>query len=411
MSIDLHGRELSAQKVFTRGTHRARSPGETIAAYRPLLSRFGITRLANVTGLDTIGVPVYVAIRPNARSLATSQGKGLDADAAKASAMMEAIELWHAEHVVLPLRRESYPTLRREANVVDPARLPLMRGRTFAPERRHLWAEGFDISRRCATWVPLDLVSIDEIDPEPTFCQSSNGLSSGNHLLEAMVHGICEVIERDATVLWRLSDESRRLDLATVDEPYCLEVLRRIEAAGVYAAAWDITSDVGVPAYACVIIDSLEIPSWRRVGFHIGFGCHLTRDVALSRALTEAVQARLTFVTGSRDDLFRGNYAASKDERTWREVSEEMVGEAPSIGFGDRPSLGTDSFDDDVHVLREALARVGSESIIVCDLTREDVGIPVVKVIIPGLEGPEDYAAPGARAQRVLASHATEKSA
>ena len=123
---DLH----TARKNFVRGTHRSRPPGETVAEYRGLMPRVGLTRLANITGLDIIGVPVYVAIRPNARALATSQGKGLDDDAAKASALMESLELpWHAETMVNPVRWESYQALARAAaaggdGVINPVELP-----------------------------------------------------------------------------------------------------------------------------------------------------------------------------------------------------------------------------------------------------------------------------------------------
>src|SRR4051812_31442956 len=109
--VRIFGGTYAAAKHYVRGTHRVRPPHETVAEYRALMPRLGITRLANVTGLDTIGIPVYVAIRPNARCLATSQGKGLDHDAAKASALMESIETWHAEVIVNPTRWESYQAL------------------------------------------------------------------------------------------------------------------------------------------------------------------------------------------------------------------------------------------------------------------------------------------------------------
>src|SRR4051795_11994988 len=65
-------------KEFRRGAHRAVPPAETLARVRPLMARMGITRLGNITGLDRIGIPVAVAVRPNSRSVSVSQGKGLD---------------------------------------------------------------------------------------------------------------------------------------------------------------------------------------------------------------------------------------------------------------------------------------------------------------------------------------------
>ncbi|HEY9009478.1 MAG TPA: hypothetical protein VIN06_00525, partial [Devosia sp.] len=59
---------------------------------RPFLADFGITRLARQTGLDAIGIPCFAAIRPNSKTLSVNMGKGIDDDAAMASAIMEAVE-------------------------------------------------------------------------------------------------------------------------------------------------------------------------------------------------------------------------------------------------------------------------------------------------------------------------------
>src|SRR5262245_6907217 len=103
----LFDREYAQRKGHRAGTHRACSPEQTLHAYRPFMPRFGITRLANVTGLDVVGIPVYMCVRPNSRNLSVSQGKGLDVASAKVSALMESIEGWHAESVELPIRYES----------------------------------------------------------------------------------------------------------------------------------------------------------------------------------------------------------------------------------------------------------------------------------------------------------------
>ncbi len=93
----------AGQGEVPQGPHRRVPPEETLARLAPHLERMGITRVANVTGLDRVGVPVVTVVRPNARSLAVSQGKGLTLAAAKVSAIMEAVELHHAETVSGPL--------------------------------------------------------------------------------------------------------------------------------------------------------------------------------------------------------------------------------------------------------------------------------------------------------------------
>src|SRR5262249_31766815 len=117
---------MSQPKKFQAGTHRTVSPAETLERFMPLMPRLGITRLADITGLDCIGLPVYVSVRPTSRALSTSQGKGFDDASAKASALMESIETWHAERVRVPLVHDSYAALRRAGEAaVEPTRLPL----------------------------------------------------------------------------------------------------------------------------------------------------------------------------------------------------------------------------------------------------------------------------------------------
>ena len=108
-------------KAFRHGTHRTNSPDETLARYGPLARQMGITRLGNVTGLDRIGIPVAIAVRPNSRSLAVSQGKGLALSHAMASALMEAIELFHGENLTARTRVASFQELSAEVRTLAPS--------------------------------------------------------------------------------------------------------------------------------------------------------------------------------------------------------------------------------------------------------------------------------------------------
>jgi ribosomal protein S12 methylthiotransferase accessory factor len=398
------------KKGYLTGTHRSRSPRETLADYARWMPRLGITRLANLTGLDTIGLPVYTAIRPNARALATSQGKGCDIDSAKVSALMESIESWHAEHIAQPLRWESYLALRDAVPVVDVTRLPLRTDGELYPDLPMLWIEGYDLLQQQPTWVPYETVSTNYVYPPHctyTFFQGSNGLASGNHLLEAVVHGLCEVIERDATALWYANDELRRVDLATVEDHCCQQVLDLLDRAGVYAAVWDITSDTGLPTYACTVLERPDRPTGRGLGSYNGFGCHLAPAIALLRALTEAVQSRVTCIAGSRDDLFRDVYHRQEDEDRLPALWDEIAYTNALTSLAAYPSLATESFEEDIAFLLTALHQIDIESAVVVDLTKPEIGIPVVKVVVPGLEGPTELECrPGQRVTRMLKEQA-----
>ena len=93
----------------------------------------GITRIANVTGLDTIGIPVVMVCRPNSRSVSVSQGKGLTLAAAKASGVMESVEGYHAEHITLALEMLELQELRYSHRVADPEDLPRPVTASFIP--------------------------------------------------------------------------------------------------------------------------------------------------------------------------------------------------------------------------------------------------------------------------------------
>ena len=198
----------------------------------------GITRVANVTGLDAVGVPVVMVCRPNSRSVAVSQGKGIDLASARASGLMEAAELYHAETITLPLRLATYEELRYQYNVVEVDELPRDSDSRFHPNLRLLWCEGRDLLNEENVFVPYKMVHTNYTTPLPDghgcFTATSNGLASGNATIEAISHGICEVVERDATALWKCRDKERldknRLDLESVDDAMCQDVLRRLEA-------------------------------------------------------------------------------------------------------------------------------------------------------------------------------------
>lgn len=400
----------SAAKTYRVGTHRSAKPEETLARLEALLPVLGITRLANVTGLDCIGIPVYMACRPNSRSLAVFQGKGMEPAAAKVSAAMEAVETFHAEKIDLPLKLASYEELRYTHAVVDVARLPFSRDGLFDPLRSILWIEGEDLLSGTAKWLPFELVHANYTLPSLTgsgsFAATTNGLASGNHFLEALCHALYEVIERDAVTLWKLAAEerqnARRLDAGTVDDPACQQLLERFEAAGIDVVIWDVTSDIGVPAYFCLIAGRSEATG----APEFGAGCHLCCGIALSRALTEAAQARTTYIAGSREDITAAHYTAeARGERftTARDVVDE---DKSGRSFADTPTRDSDSFECDLETILSALADVGIDEVLAVDLTKPSLRIPVVRAVVPGLEaaleGQDADYVPGQRAMRLL---------
>lgn len=398
----------TTKKQYRRGTHRTRSPAETIAGFGAHARELGITRIANVTGLDYLGIPVFMSIRPNSQSLAVSQGKGIDEAAAKASALMESIELAHAERVPRPARKASYVHVSGRARAVNPALLPRLKTGSVTKDSTFAWVRGTDLMDGQEIWVPYDVVHTNFTSQakrgQTVFYCSSNGLASGNHLIEATCAALYEVIERDATALWELKDKraqaKRRLVPESVRDPDCRSLLDQLEECGMSVAVWDVTTDIGVAAFSCRL---KEAPSNERSNLRAfcGAGCHLSREVAFIRAVTEAAQSRLTYIAGSRDDLYRRYYEKQASSPLFAHVHDAWERQLAGTRFNDVPSAAGSSFEADRDLLLEKLRAVGIRQVAVVDLTDERFGIPVVRVIAPGLECEPAHSPvrPGARAR------------
>jgi ribosomal protein S12 methylthiotransferase accessory factor len=364
----------------------------------------GITRLGNITGLDRIGIPVVVAVRPNSRSVSVSQGKGLDVFQAMTSALMEAIEGFHAEEVGEGWRA-TYRELAHDRVVVDPATLSST-GRSFDPDAPISWLEGFDLLQQEPCWLPTEIIHTDYTRPlDGYFLAGSNGLASGNHLVEAISSAVCELIERDAIALWSASGirlrARRALDIASVDDPDCRALLAKYAAAGINVRIWNVTTDVGIAAFLCDIRDPSADEPRRLHHFH-GAGCHPDRAVALARALSEAAQTRLTYITGVRDDLLPSEYEEPATADIVEALLDALRQEAVPEAFAEIQSFTGDDLWQDIRWELERLRLAGITRVVAVDLTRREFEIPVVRVVIPGLEGDirHPHYVPGPRARQ-----------
>jgi ribosomal protein S12 methylthiotransferase accessory factor len=372
-------------KLDLGGTLRGREPSATLAWVRPFLPAFGITRLANVTGLDRIGIPVWMCIRPNGRALSVSQGKGVTSALAEVSAVMESIELYHAENAAPADTVASYRAVRRRSPAVNPRSLePGIRWRAYHEAREIAWTRGTDLATGEATLVPHARIDMNWSEAHPDsglFMVTSSGLASGNTKSEALCHAIFEVVERDADWRWEQSTERRQrateLNADSIDSPMLRGLLDQFSSAGVTARMWDITSAVGIPAFRCLIYDRGPLGRFPPFG---GSGCHLSADIALSRALTEAAQSRLTFIAGSRDDMFFATYQPVQD------ASPDNARTRPTRRFQRSATGRLDAtFEGDLQTTLQLLADAGFPRVVAVDHTRPEFGIPVVAVVIPGL--------------------------
>lgn len=408
--VRFRGVEHAAAKQFWEGTQRVMPPAETLRRIRRHFDQIGLVRLADITGLDRIGVHTVLAVRPNSRYLSVDAGKGFSLDAARASAAMEAIERYSAETAVLDEVRCSLDEAVRRFPVLPRERMPLVKGGFLPASMPVRWSMGWDLMGEREVAAPSVTVGLQrrllrgEINP---FQGGSNGLCSGNNLLEALSGGLLELVERDAVacqrVAWNAVADfpSSRVRLDTVESPLVLDLLARFDRVGVGVLLFDCTVDLGVPVYMGYIFDRQN----RHVGVYRGYGAHLDPAIAMVRALTEAVQSRLIFISGSRDDYFRHDYLRLKQSDGSGQVAQlDAIPEA--VDARARASLATDSFEGDVGVILDRLRGAGIDQVLVYDLTPPGFDVSALRVMAPGLEGyMHDYYTPGPRARAFVEAH------
>jgi ribosomal protein S12 methylthiotransferase accessory factor len=406
----------ASRAIDLGGTVRAERVSDSLARARAVMGTLGITRLANVTGLDHVGVPTWTAVRPLALSLTVSQGKGLTHDLARVSALMECIEIHHAEHFVPRGRKQTLRRAAGDASYVHPLLLPIRPDVLIDDVAAIEWTSGYSLGDGRERWVPRDCIAIDSSSARTQrklFVGSSNGLASGNTHNEATLHAVCEVIERDQESFWRarkhflIDAQDSRLRLESVTDPSCRWLLDRCQEAGLDVVVWHTTQEVPVPCFACTVFDRNAKTFYPQRAS--GSGCHPYRRIALSRAITEALQSRLTLIAGGRDDVYWATYhdGLRVDDDAGRAWSDALLSETASVDFDDvseaQPAASIEALLDWV-LAQLAAARL--EDVVVVDLTQKQLGIPVLHVTVAGAEASMTHAGytPGPRMQALLAT-------
>jgi ribosomal protein S12 methylthiotransferase accessory factor len=375
------------------GTIRACSPSETLARLKPLLPSFGITRVMGQEGLAEVKIPVSITCRPNSRFISTSQGKGITRELADISAIMESIESFHSERVPPPAIIASVMELRRASRrFIHPASLTPLPGASFRDDDAPIgWIELEHLPSGETVLVPRHYLSMDTTQPRTETATrglmvTTNGLASGNTVEEALVHGIYELIERDSEFGYErlppAERRSRRVDIASVRglSSHVDQLISLLEEAGMAMGIDAMHSKLEVPCFMARIgAKGAPDPMLAK-----GRGAHPLPEIALSRAITEAVQCRITVISGSRDDTFPWIYNRQGPAEGGREPVEDTT--CP-LHMADVPR--PPRFESFTETLRWTLARLehhGLTETCFFNHQRPEYGnVPVVSVVCPGL--------------------------
>ena len=384
---------MTEKLTYFKGTHRVIAPKKTVEINEDKLKTVGITRVADITDLDRIGMPVFTAIRPTAEDGAISiyGGKGISKDHAKASAMMEGFERYSAE------KQESDDTIFATPNeigekgeYIEPKslNLPQKFEKAYLGDTRFEWNLAHDIITGNDYYVLSNAVFHPynhDSDVESLFKSNTNGLASGNVLEEAILHGIFEVIERDAWSIFEMTHKNySQINIDSIESELINEIIDKFESQGIKIKLMDFTADINIPTIAASADDTVT----RDAGLlTLGIGTHLDPEVAILRALTEVAQSRATQINGAREDTVRADFAREAGYERMKRINKYYFRqEDEQINLSDIENKSTTSIDEDIDIVKEELIANDIKHVLYTDLTRPEVDVSVVRVIIPKME-------------------------
>ncbi|HYX56945.1 MAG TPA: YcaO-like family protein [Nitrososphaeraceae archaeon] len=412
----------SRQKWSVNGTSRITPAQETLKRVTFISQKIGVTRLADITNMDILGIPNYSAVLPGTEDyIWVYSGKGPTKAHAMASALMESIERYSSLPSGGPKNfiQGSYDQLSKSFNVLHPDEIVEPLRFQYNNEMSMDFLSGFDLFSEEPILVPAS-VALFRYSPVPPFVDPfafhhTNGLASGNVMEEAICHSLCEVIERDATSLAELRASAipfhflRHITNALREKGYALNSIptdkyvddpsifsdvdisqvefQPVKALGekflqakIPLIIKDITSDIGIPTFNA---SSIEWISHDYGYLAEGHGTHPDARVALMRAITEVSQTRAANIQGARDDLRKIRYGQNNtdDKRAW-----QFMPSSKKVKFSEVTSYFNQDILNDIKLILEHLKQTGLNRAIIVNLTNDSIGIPVVRAIVPGLE-------------------------
>ena len=383
----------SKEIKYFKGTHRIIPPNETIKNNEEKCKIAGITRITEITHLDRIGLPVFSAIRPTSQDGAISiyGGKGISSEHAKASAMMEGFERYSAEKQCENLVTGTVSEISSKGNTIDVESLNLPKD--FKKENIELfnleWNICHDLISGDDYYVPSNAIYhpyvLEDNSCKSLFKSNTNGLASGNSLEEAILHGMFEVIERDAWSIFELTHKNyKQIDLDSIESETVNDALSKFSENDIKIKLMDFTADVNIPTIAASADDTLLKDAGLLT---LGIGTHLDPEVAVLRALTEVAQSRATQIHGAREDTVRADFARTAGYERMKHINKYYFQEEDEkIRLSDIENRSTDSITKDIDIVLEELKSNEIEHMLYYDLTRPELNVNVVRVIIPTME-------------------------
>jgi putative methanogenesis marker protein 1 len=380
---------------YIEGTQRVCNEATTLENTKNQLKSIGVTRIADITKLDRLGIPVFSAIRPSAALGAISiySGKGSTEQRARISAIMESFERCLAE------RAGTNANLRSEISspsLVDTADKAALNYKIVPPDSLLLpqplppgalidWIMAYDLLNKEEVLVSANAVFHPYEAPgqcQKLFLSNTNGLASGNVLEEAILHGLLEVIERDAISTAHYSRNLGKEIVLTKEDGYVYELASRFREEEIELKLWLVSTDTEIPTVIAVSDDlRMKDPAL----LVMGAGSHLKPEIAVSRAITEAAQSRVVQIQGAREDTAREGFIRDVGYERMKRLNWFWFEKGDKISLSEVQDLSRKGPAENIDFILEKLKGIAAR-VLVVDLSRTEIAVPVVRVIIPGFE-------------------------
>lgn len=373
------------------GIGHSLSPDEAEEIATRVLESLSISRVHDLTPLGLLKSPAWAAVTPLATDLTVHLGKGRNHQMARLSAMYEAIERMTAE---LPLETSKLPLPPAD---IQPTDSVCQNFKKVYEARQDTYA-AWDLINEKWVMIPECLVK----NPAKTIDinrSSTNGLASGGTVIEAVLHGLYEIVERDAltehlacTDFAIEAESSNRIALSSFSNKYINAIEKNIVDNAMDLAVLDIRNHLNIPTVVTYLRDT-GVPGFEGDDLiFMGAGSGYNYESAILRSLTEACQSHTGFMLGSRE-----HYEGIGDIDIQTEREEALIRRLKI--FVQKPrrvsyssinihKLGHQDLLDEIKWLTCHLRDEGIDRVYIVELISAVHDIPVVKVISPQMSSP-----------------------
>ncbi len=371
-----------APKGYTGDLDKAIDPTTTIQKAMSRLRAFGNRVLRNTLRIDSgrLGIPVYISLcgTEAERVIGTKKqmGKGGSPEQAEASALMELVE----RYSLFSFRRDQENfwvgsfedtkglalSVRELWLSVNDREVPQVILKAFGnlPLR---WAWSYCLTDSRPYLVPFEWFwAINEY----------NGSSAGNLAEEAILQGICEVVERHVSAL--VSAERLnvpRIELDRLNDSKAEELLLKFKRAGILLYLSDFSLDTGIPTVGALAYDPSTYPHRSEIVWTAG--TTTSPEKSLIRAITEVAQLAGDFDTPSR-------YVPSGLPKPSSITDMDYILKSPYVKkLSQMPDISHPNMKVEIERAVQRLSAMGLR-VYVLDITHPKIGIPAFYTVIPG---------------------------